>query len=66
MDDDYQHHSHLFTIRVWLEPLGDGQQEARSRARHVLSGETCHFRHLSDMAEWLAVYCNEMEQEDEM
>jgi hypothetical protein len=36
--------SQLFTIRVWLEPLGQGQTEIRGQVQHVLSGETRYFR----------------------
>ena len=39
-----QHHSHLFTVRVWLEVLGDGRAEWRGQVQHVLSGETHYFR----------------------
>jgi len=41
--------SQLFTIRVWREPLGDGQSELRGQVRHVLSGEIRYFR------EWAAL-----------
>jgi len=39
-----QHQSHLFTVRVWLENLGDGRTEWRGQLQHVLSGETHYFR----------------------
>ena len=39
-----QHQSHLFTLRVWLEDLGDGRAEWRGQLQHVLSGETHYFR----------------------
>jgi len=39
-----QHHSHLFTVRVWLEDLGDGHAEWRGQVQHVLSRETHYFR----------------------
>lgn len=29
---------HLFTLRLWLEPLSDGRVEIRGEMRHVLSG----------------------------
>ena len=66
MNNSHRHRSHLFTVRLWLEPLGHQQREVRSRVRHVLSGETRHFRRLSDLMEWRARYCEEMEQEDDM
>ena len=36
--------SQLFTIRVWLEAVGDEQTELRGTLKHILSGETHHFR----------------------
>jgi len=39
-----QHPSHLFTVRLWLEDLGDGLAEWRGQVQHVLSGETHYFR----------------------
>jgi len=39
-----QYHSHLFTVRLWMENLGDGRAEWRGQVQHVLSGETHYFR----------------------
>jgi len=39
-----QYQSHLFTVRLWLEDLGDGRAEWRGQVQHVLSGETHYFR----------------------
>ena len=36
--------SHLFTLRVWMEDVGDGRTEIRGTVKHVLTGETRHFR----------------------
>jgi hypothetical protein len=36
--------SHLFTVRLWLEPLGDGQTEWRGKVQHVTSGEAQYIR----------------------
>jgi hypothetical protein len=45
MDQDQLHpRSHLFTVRVWAEDIGNGQTEWRGRVRHVTSGETYYFR----------------------
>jgi len=41
--------SNLFTLRLWLEPLGDGRAEWRGQLRHVASGETCYFRSWSSL-----------------
>ncbi len=37
-------HSHLFTLRVWEETLGEGKAEWRGRVQEVASGETLFFR----------------------
>jgi hypothetical protein len=34
----------LFTVRVWLEDLGDGRSEWRGKVQHTLDGEACYFR----------------------
>lgn len=34
----------LFTVRFWLEGLGDGQREWRGRVQHIGTGETIYFR----------------------
>ncbi|HEU5099275.1 MAG TPA: hypothetical protein VFU22_09660 [Roseiflexaceae bacterium] len=39
-----QHHSHLFTLRLWAEDLGDGRSEWRGQVQHVISGEAHYFR----------------------
>jgi hypothetical protein len=41
---DKQHDSHLFTVRLWAEELGDGQIEWRGKLQHVTSGEARYFR----------------------
>lgn len=45
MDEVWPHeHSHLFTVRLWSEGLGENHFEWRGQARHVLSGQVCTFR----------------------
>lgn len=45
MDTSRQHHhSYLFTVRLWLEDLGDSRAEWRGQVQHVLSGEVRYFR----------------------
>lgn len=45
MANDQEHYpSHLFTIRLWEEALGDDHQEYRGKVQHVVSGEARHFR----------------------
>jgi hypothetical protein len=36
--------SHLFTVRLWAEEIGDGQTEWRGRVQQVTSGEAYYFR----------------------
>ncbi len=36
--------THLFTLRLWAETLGDGRSEWRGQLRHVVSGEVRYFR----------------------
>jgi len=45
--------SHLFTVRLWREQLGDDASEVRCQVRHVKSGETRHFRDWSQLTEYL-------------
>ncbi len=45
MDRYYQNYpSHLVTVRVWQEELGDGQKEWRGKVQHVHTGEVRYFR----------------------
>lgn len=42
--EQQQPRSHLFTVRLWLEELGNDQTEWRGKVQHVTSGEACYFR----------------------
>ena len=45
MEHERQHpHSHLFTLRLWEEALGEGKAEWRGRVQEITSGETAFFR----------------------
>jgi hypothetical protein len=66
MDTKQRDRSHLFTVRLWLEPVGDQEKEVRGEVRHVLSGDACYFRRLSGLTMWLAAYCDEDEEEENM
>lgn len=44
MQQEQHPHSHLFTLRVWEEALGEGKVEWRGRVQEVASGETLFFR----------------------
>jgi hypothetical protein len=45
--------THLFTVRLWVEPLGEGEEELRMQVRHLLSGETHYFREWSEVVAFL-------------
>ena len=51
--DQWQPRTHLFTVRLWVEPFGDDQHEVRMQVRHILSGETRYFRAWSDVVAFL-------------
>jgi hypothetical protein len=36
--------SHLFTVRVWAEQLGEGQAEWRGKIQSIPGGEVHYFR----------------------
>ncbi len=42
--EQQQPFSHLFTVRLWQEELGNGQTELRGKVQHVTSGEARYFR----------------------
>ena len=45
MDSSQQRHpTHLFTVRLWVEDLGEGRAEWRGQVQHVLSGDVRYFR----------------------
>ncbi len=39
-----QERSQMFTLRVWVEDVGNGRIEYRGTIKHILTGETHHFR----------------------
>ena len=41
---EHQLRTHLFTVRVWLEELGEEQAEWRGEVQYVVSGEMRYFR----------------------
>ena len=41
--------SHLFILRLWLEDLGNGQNDWRGKVQHVNSGEVRYFRDWSTL-----------------
>ena len=57
--------SHLFTLRLWVEVLGDVQTEVRMQVRHIASGETRYFRDGGLLLTYLLAKVREIEQESE-
>jgi len=50
MDRDQLHsRSHLFTVRLWAEEIGEGQTEWRGRVQNLTSGEAYYFRDWSTL-----------------
>jgi hypothetical protein len=49
MDRGQRHQSHLFTVRLWAEDLGDGRAEWRGKVERVASGEARYFRDWSTL-----------------
>jgi hypothetical protein len=48
-DEPRKLYSHLFTVRVWQEDLGQGRLEWRGKVQHVMSGEGFYFREWQDL-----------------
>ena len=44
MEIEHQPRSHLFTVRLWVEELGNGKSDWRGKVQHVTSGEVRYFR----------------------
>jgi hypothetical protein len=53
--------SHLFTIRLWTESLGDGQVEQRGHVRYVLTGEHRSFRDWTTLVNYLTAKLRELD-----
>lgn len=56
--------THLFTIRLWRESLGDGRFEWRGHVQHVLGGERHSFRDWSDLVRHLERRLQELDAEE--
>ena len=50
---EHTHRSHLFTLRIRAEDLGDGQTEWRGRVEHIGSGETRYCRDWPALVDYL-------------
>lgn len=62
MNNYSQQPSHLFTLRLWKEPLGDGLMELRFQVQYVLTGESRIFRDDETMVAYLRAKIEESER----
>ncbi len=62
MTSDQQHRrSHLFSVRLWVEPMRDGETEIRGRVHHVLSGDVRYFRTMSALSTFMLAKVQDIE-----
>jgi hypothetical protein len=57
-------HSHLFTLRLWTEALGEGKVDRRGRVQYVFSGERRFFHDWSTLVEYLEAKLQELDAEE--
>lgn len=60
-----QPRSHLFTVRLWHEEVGDAAYEVRMQVKHILSGRTRYFREWSDFVAYLQHVAREADQAEQ-
>lgn len=48
--------SYLFTLRVWVEDVGNGRSEIRGVLKYILTGETQHFRDWHTMSQLIETF----------
>ena len=58
--------THLFLVRMWVEPFAGDQHEVRMQVKHVLSGETHYLRAGADLVAFLLTKLQELEEECRM
>jgi hypothetical protein len=51
--------THLFTLRLWREPLDGGEVEWRAEVRHVATGERVYFRDWGALTGYLRAFVSE-------
>ena len=54
--------SHLFSVRLWTEALGEGQVERRGQVQHLLSGERRSFRDWPTLLSYLEAKLQELDK----
>jgi hypothetical protein len=55
-DEPKDRRSHLFTVRVWREELGDDQFEWRGKVQQVDTGEAFYFREWRGVIAYLKIW----------
>jgi len=50
---DQSYRSHLFTLRLWVEPSAAHPEQMRFRVHHVPSGEVRYFRDWSALTQFV-------------
>ncbi|HKV02803.1 MAG TPA: hypothetical protein VJQ26_11790 [Ktedonobacteraceae bacterium] len=64
MDRPYQRpRSHLFTVRVWEEQVGNDQTEWRGKVQLVTSGEVRYFRQWAALVPLLVTMLSESQSD---
>ena len=58
--------SHLFTVRIWREELGDGHVEWRGKVQHALTGEARYFREWAELIAFLREQVGDTNQADKV
>ena len=58
--------SHLFTVRVWREELGEGRVEWRGKVQHALTGEARYFREWAELIAFLREQVGDTNQADKV
>ena len=49
----YTYHSHLFTVQIWRERLGDDESEWRGKVEYIPNREARYFREWSMLIDFL-------------
>jgi len=49
----FSRQSHVFTVYLWLEDIGEGQSEWRGRIEHLSTGEARYCREGTPVISWL-------------
>lgn len=67
MEEEHQPpRSQLFTVRLWMEDLGDGQVEWRGKVLHALSGDARYFRDWPSLLAFLGNWLQGPSEGDEL